>query len=63
MIRKGSADTVIDQCLIEFINGTIHAVIPVLKSLRNKRLREGSFAIDLLLQASSTFTLFFQVGS
>ena len=48
MSREGSADTVIDQCLIDFINGTIHVVMPVLKSLRNKRLREGSFLIDLL---------------
>ena len=51
--REGNVDIVIDQCLIDFTNGTIHDVMHVLKSPKNKRQIEGSLKKFLTYQATS----------
>ena len=43
--REGNVDIVIDQCLSDFTNGTIHDVMHVSKSRKNKRQIEGSLKI------------------
>ena len=61
--REGSVDIAIGQCLIDFTNGTIHDVMHVLKSLKNKKQIEGSLKKFLTYQATSYFILLFRLAT